>query len=117
MQTFAHVSSRILAILAISTLLAACASNGEPKTYEPGSKKWYDQRIQEIETAKAEGKLTDEEYLKLKGEADASRQEFIDARNDSTNAVVDMGFGSGYGTGRYHGGPGAQRPPSSSKPR
>lgn len=110
MKTFTNVFTRVLAILAITSLAAACASNGEPKAPEPGSKKWYEQRTQEIETAKAEGKLTEEEYLKLKSEADGARQEYIDARNDSTNVVVGTQLEGGVGTGRKHGGPGAQRP-------
>jgi hypothetical protein len=113
MQTLANVFNRFFAILLVGTLLASCASNGEPKAPEPGSKKWYEHRTQEIETAKAAGNLTEEEYLKLKSEADATRQDYIDARNDSTSGVVDLGFGAGFGTGRTHGGPGAQRPSSS----
>lgn len=113
MQTLAKMFDRILVVVTTACLVAACASNGEAKAPDPGSKKWYTQRIQEIDTAKAEGKLTEEEYLKAKSEADATRQEYNDARNDSTNAVVDLGFGAGAGTGRKHGGPGAQRPPSS----
>lgn len=115
MQTLAKLSSRVLMILIVGTLVASCASNGDPKAAEPGSKKWYDQRTQEIETAKAEGKLSDEEYLKLKSEADGTRQQYIDARNDSTSAHVGFGLEGGVGTGRTHGGPGAQRP-SGSKP-
>ena len=117
MQTFANVFNRVVAILLAGTLVASCASNGEPKAHDPGSKKWYEQRVQEIETAKADGKLTEEEYLKLKSEADGTRQEYIDARNDSTSAHIGFGLEDGVGTGRTHGGPGAQRPPSGSKPR
>lgn len=112
MQAFTRMFSRFLVILAMGSLVAACASNGEPKAHDPGSKKWYDQRIQEIETAKAGGSLSEEEYLKLKTEADATRQEYIDARNDSTSAHVGFGLEGGVGTGRTHGGPGAQRPGS-----
>src|SRR5688572_12321414 len=110
MRKIAKFSSHVLTVLVIGALVAACASNGEAKAPDPGSKKWYAARMAELDQAKADGKLTEEEYLKLKTETDETRQEYVNARNDSTSGTVDLGFGAGFGTGRTHGGPGAQRP-------
>jgi len=67
-------------LLALTTALALSACVTDPNApLEPGSEKWYVQRMQEIETAKAEGKLTDEQYISLKNEADATRAARINA--------------------------------------
>ena len=42
-----------------------------------GSEYWHVNRLEEIETAYKEGKLTESEYLKLKNESDYIRQEYL----------------------------------------
>lgn len=101
MHTFTTVFSRFLVVLAAGALVAACASDGTPKPPEPGSKKWYEQRIQEIETAKSEGKLSEEEYLSLKSQADDTRQEYISSSRNRNYPPV--GVGIGFGVNSYHG--------------
>ena len=78
-------------LLAASFILSGCVTdpNAPP---EPGSEKWYVQRIQEIEAAKAAGQLTEEQYLALKNQADATRAARLNAvRYDNT--FVPYGFG------------------------
>ncbi len=112
-MTIAFAWIRNVAVVAVcAALMAACASNGTPKPPDPGSKKWYEQRIQEIETAKAEGKLTEEEYLSLKSQADDTRQEYISASRYNNAPAVGVGIGFGVGSyhHHHHGGPGTVRP-------
>jgi len=98
--------------------LSACATNPN-KPPEPGSKKWYELRLQEIEAAKAEGKLTEEEYLRLKNEADDTRQEYKNA--SAYNNYPYVGVGIGVSGGHYHHGssspPGLSRPSGAGRPR
>jgi hypothetical protein len=100
MRTFANAVCRMLMVVAVGALLAACASTGEAKAPEPGSKKWYAARLAEIETAKAEGKLTEQEYLTLKNEADDTRQEYISASRSRDYPPV--GIGLGFGVYHHH---------------
>lgn len=92
MRTVTTVLSRLLMMLAAGAMVIGCVSNGDPKVPEPGSEKWYVQRIQEIEAAKEAGQLTEEQYLSLKNQADATRAARINAsRYDNT--WVPYGFG------------------------
>lgn len=100
MPKFARLFSRMLLIFVIGILVAACATTGEAKAPEPGSKKWYAARLAEIEQAKADGKLTDQEYLTLKGEADDTRQEYISASRSRDYPPV--GIGLGFGVYHHH---------------
>lgn len=107
MHAIASVFYRLLIVLIVGAFLAACASNGEakaPKQPDPGSKKWYAARIAEIEQAKADGKLTEQEYLALKNEADDTRQEYLSASR--YNNYPPVGVGLGFGVYHYHGGGG-----------
>jgi hypothetical protein len=89
-----------IAISALCALaLGACATNPN-KPPDPGSKAWYEQRIQEIDAAKAAGQLTDEQYLSLKNEADATRSAHLDALRNTNSPPVGIVFG--FGTGHYH---------------
>ena len=85
--------------VALALALGACATNPN-KPPDPGSKAWYEQRIQEIESAKAAGQLTEEQYLTLKNEADATRSAHLDALRNTNNPPVGIVFG--FGTGHYH---------------
>lgn len=100
MPKFAHVFSRMLIAVIVGSLLTACASTGEAKAPDPGSKKWYAARMAEIEQAKADGKLTDQEYLTLKSQADDTRQEYISASRSRDYPPV--GIGLGFGVYHYH---------------
>lgn len=91
---------RVLLVMSMAALVGACASNGEPKPPEPGSKKWYAARMAEIEQAKTDGKLTEVEYLTLKSEADDTRQEYISASRNRNYPPV--GVGLGFGVYHYH---------------
>jgi hypothetical protein len=85
--------------LALATTLAACATNPN-KPPDPGSRAWYEQRIQEIEAAKAAGQLTEEQYLSLKNEADATRAARLDAMRNNDYPPVGLVFG--FGTVHHH---------------
>lgn len=100
MYTTLILLRRYLLLILCACLIAACASNGEAKAPEPGSKKWHAARMQEIETAKAEGKLTEQEYLTLKNEADDMRQEYLSASRSRDYPPV--GFGLGFGVVHHH---------------
>lgn len=94
---------RVFAVVLSAVFVVACASTGEaktPKPPEPGSKKWYAARMAEIEQAKADGKLTEQEYLTLKSETDDTRQEYISASRSRNYPPV--GFGLGFGVHHYH---------------
>lgn len=99
--------------LAAALVLSACATDPNAPL-EPGSKKWYAARLAEIEQAKADGKLTDEEYLRLKNEADDTRQEHINA--SAYNDYPAVGVGIGFWGGHHHGHSGPSRPPGMSRP-
>lgn len=77
---------RTLIIVATVLALSACVTNPNAPP-EPGSEQWYTLRIQEIETAKTAGHLSEEQYLSLKNEADATRAARINASrySDSSN--------------------------------
>lgn len=87
------------AALVASLALSACVTdpNAPP---EPGSERWYIQRIQEIETAKAAGQLTEEQYLQLKNQADATRAARLNAIRYDSN-WVPYGFGPMYDSSRH----------------
>ncbi len=104
MRAIGPTLCRLLVVFTVTILLAACATNGEAKAPDPGSKKWYAARIAEIEQAKADGHLTEQEYLTLKSEADDTRQEYISASR--YNNYPPVGIGLGFGTYHYHGGGG-----------
>ncbi len=77
---------KFLTILSI-VVLSGCAS-----TYKGvGSQVWYDQRIQEIESANAKKEVTPAEYIRLKNEADAIRADYMDRDTHGSN------FGFSYG--------------------
>ncbi len=78
-----------------ASLFSACATNPNAPP-DPGSKKWYELRMQEIETAKAAGQLTDAQYLSLKNEADATRAERLDAMRNRDYPPVGVVFGVGH---------------------
>jgi hypothetical protein len=85
-----------MALLAVcASLLAACATNPNAPP-DPGSKKWYQQRTAEIETAKANGELTEEQYLTLKNQADATRAARLDAMRQRDYPPVGVVFGVGH---------------------
>jgi len=100
MQPIVSNLCRVLLVVSIGALVAACASTGEAKAPEPGSKKWYAARMAEIEQAKTDGKLTEVEYLTLKSEADDTRQEYISASRNRNYPPV--GVGLGFGVYHYH---------------
>lgn len=79
--------------VALTAILVLCGCVTDPNAPpEPGSEKWYVQRIQEIEAAKAADQLTEEQYLSLKNQADATRAARLNAvRYDNT--FVPYGFG------------------------
>lgn len=85
---------RFVLMVLCAVALAACATNPK-RPPDPGSKLWYQQRMTEIETAKTNGELTPEQYLKLKNEADATRAAHLDAmrRNNNTEILI---FHSGH---------------------
>lgn len=100
MKTTLSFAYRFVALAVCAALLSACASSGEAKAPEPGSKKWYAARMAEIEQAKAEGKLTEQEYLTLKSQADDTRQEYLSASRNRNYPPV--GVGLGFGVYHYH---------------
>ncbi len=85
-----------------AALIAGCASNGEAKAPDPGSKKWYAQRMQEIEASKSAGQLTDEQYLSLKNEADATRAAYQNANRRDGNYYNTPSVSVGVGIGAFH---------------
>jgi len=95
--------SRTSFSISLVVLLSACATNPNAPP-DPGSKQWYQLRLQEIEASKAAGQLTDEQYLSLKNEADATRAAHLDAmrRNDYPPVGVVFGFGVDHVHGHHH---------------
>ena len=105
MARFFRTLKSVLVAAVCAALISACATNGEAKAPDPGSKKWYTQRMQEIEASKAEGKLTDEQYLSLKNEADATRAAYQNSRNTGNyynTPHSGSGVGVGIGIGAFH---------------
>ena len=62
----------IITLLILPVFLYGCAS-----TANPGTKRWYDAQMQEIEAAYAEGELTKAEYLQLKVSAAQARSSLV----------------------------------------
>ena len=89
----------LLVFTVCASLVAGCASTGEAKAPDPGSKKWYAERMKEIEASKASGKLTDEQYISLKNEADATRAAYQNSRSNAGSYYNTPHGSSGVGIG------------------
>ncbi len=76
---------------ALTIVFTACVTD-PTAPIEPGTEKWYVQRLQEIEAAKAAGQLTEEQYLSLKNEADATRSARLNAVRYN-DPFIPYGFG------------------------
>jgi len=95
MRLLKRIFGQGLAVAICALFLAACAT--DPKAPpDPGSKKWYELRIQEIEASKAAGQLTDQQYLELKNQADATRSAHLDAMRNRDYPPVGVVFGVGH---------------------
>jgi hypothetical protein len=71
----------------ICSLLIGCA------TYKGvGSETWYQNRIQEIETAASKNEITRAEAIRLKNEADAIRADYIQGRSPRTGVGFHYGI-------------------------
>lgn len=74
-QRKAHEALGWVAIIVLLVVFGAgCAT-----TPAVGSRTWHEQRISEIESAYAQGKIGTEAYLSLKNDADAIRQAYAES--------------------------------------
>ncbi len=95
MRLLIQKASRILVTILLALAISACATNPNAPP-DPGTKKWYDLRIQEIEASKAAGQLTDQQYLELKNQADTTRSAHLDAMRYRDYPPVGFMFGFGH---------------------
>lgn len=79
------IARACFALLLIGILLSACASSPDVV----GSRTWHAQRIAEIDTSYNRGDLSEEEYLRLKNEADNIRAE---RRGGRSSVSLGVGF-------------------------
>lgn len=81
-------------------LISGCATTDKPPIV--GSKNWHTIRIAEIQSTYDLGQINEDEYLRLKNEADQIYVDYTASRKARSHTSIGIGYGSYRHRGHRH---------------